>query len=154
MERPLNRKEINTYLNSLYAQMYIEKPVSVEQFIKDESYLGKVTSKGNAIYPIWIDALNTIFTDDSKIQVVLTGAIGTGKTATPQQAQEVHSMIRSLLGEIVDVQLADDIRILYGGSVKPDNTADLMAQEDVDGLLVGGASLKSDDFIAIIQAAA
>ena len=79
-ERPLNRKEINTYLNSLYAQMYREKPVSVEQFIRDEAYLGKVTSKGNAIYPIWIDALNTIFTDDSKIQVVLTGAIGTGKT--------------------------------------------------------------------------
>ena len=80
-------------------------------------------------------------------------AIGTGLTATPQQAQEVHSLIRKLLGETVDGQLAEDIRILYGGSVKPDNAADLMGQQDIDGLLVGGASLKADDFMAIIQAA-
>jgi triosephosphate isomerase len=80
-------------------------------------------------------------------------AIGTGLTATPQQAQEVHSLIRDLLGEIYNGQLADDIRILYGGSVKPDNTEDLMAENDIDGLLVGGASLNADDFKAIIQAA-
>jgi triosephosphate isomerase len=80
-------------------------------------------------------------------------AIGTGLTATPQQAQEVHAFIRELLGELVNKQLAEDIRILYGGSVKPDNTSELMAQQDIDGLLVGGASLKADDFLAIIQAA-
>jgi len=80
-------------------------------------------------------------------------AIGTGLTATPQQAQEVHAFIRELLGELVNKQLAEDIRILYGGSVKPDNTSELMAQKDVDGLLVGGASLKADDFLAIISAA-
>ena len=80
-------------------------------------------------------------------------AIGTGLTATPQQAQEVHALIRKLLGETVDGRLAEEIRILYGGSVKPGNAADLMAQQDIDGLLVGGASLKANDFVAIIRAA-
>lgn len=81
-------------------------------------------------------------------------AIGTGLTATPQQAQEVHSLIRRLLDEIGDEPLGGEIRILYGGSVKPDSAADLMRQPDVDGLLVGGASLKAEDFAAIIEAAA
>ncbi|MGD8500405.1 MAG: triose-phosphate isomerase [Phycisphaerales bacterium] len=80
-------------------------------------------------------------------------AIGTGLTATPHQAQEVHDLIRKLLGQMYDDQLAEEIRILYGGSVKPGNAADLMGQRDIDGLLVGGASLKADDFLAIIQAA-
>jgi triosephosphate isomerase len=80
-------------------------------------------------------------------------AIGTGLTATPQQAQEVHDFIRKLLGQMYDGQLAQEIRILYGGSAKPGNAAELMGQQDVDGLLVGGASLKADDFLAIIQAA-
>jgi triosephosphate isomerase len=79
-------------------------------------------------------------------------AIGTGLTATPQQAQEVHSLIRKLLGEMYNQDLADDMRILYGGSVKPDNAAELMGQDDIDGALVGGASLKVDDFMAIIEA--
>jgi triosephosphate isomerase len=80
-------------------------------------------------------------------------AIGTGLTATPQQAQEAHDFIRKLIGRMFNDQLASEIRILYGGSVKPSNAADLMGQEDVDGSLVGGASLKADDFLAIIQAA-
>ena len=80
-------------------------------------------------------------------------AIGTGLTATPQQAQEVHDFIRKLLAQMYDDQLAEGIRILYGGSAKPNNAADLMGQPDIDGLLVGGASLKADDFLAIIQAA-
>jgi triosephosphate isomerase len=79
-------------------------------------------------------------------------AIGTGLTATPEQAQEVHELIRKLLGQMYDESLAEEIRILYGGSVKPGNAADLMGNKDVDGLLVGGASLKADDFLAIIQA--
>jgi triosephosphate isomerase len=81
-------------------------------------------------------------------------AIGTGLTATPQQAQEVHALIRKLLWEIYDSQLAEEIGILYGGSVKPSNAGELMREEDVDGLLVGGASLNADDFVAIIKAAA
>ena len=79
-------------------------------------------------------------------------AIGTGLTATPQQAREAQGLIRKLLVQMYDGKLAQEIRILYGGSVKPDNAAELMAQEDVDGLLVGGASLNPDDFLAIIQA--
>jgi triosephosphate isomerase len=81
-------------------------------------------------------------------------AIGTGRTATPQQAQEVHAFIRALLAKMYDANLAREIRIQYGGSVKADNARELMAQEDVDGLLVGGASLKADEFVKIIQAAA
>jgi triosephosphate isomerase len=80
-------------------------------------------------------------------------AIGTGRTATPQQAQETHGFIRELIAKMYDEQLAEEIRILYGGSVKPDSAESLMRQNDVDGLLVGGASLKADDFLVIIQAA-
>jgi triosephosphate isomerase len=80
-------------------------------------------------------------------------AIGTGRTATPQQAQEVHNFIRKLLAELYNDQLAEEMRILYGGSVKPDNAEELMGQQDVDGVLVGGASLKANDFIEIIKAA-
>ena len=80
-------------------------------------------------------------------------AIGTGLTATAQQAQEVQSMIREVLVEMYNGELAEEIRIVYGGSAKPDNAAELMAERDIDGLLVGGASLKAEDFLAIIQAA-
>jgi triosephosphate isomerase len=79
-------------------------------------------------------------------------AIGTGLTATPQQAQEVHYMIRQLVAKLYGREAADEIRIQYGGSVKTDNAAELMAQPDIDGLLVGGASLKADDFVAIVKA--
>jgi triosephosphate isomerase len=78
-------------------------------------------------------------------------AIGTGQTATPRQAQEVQAFIRKLLGEVFSSSLAAGIRILYGGSVKPDNTAELMAMEDVDGALVGGASLEVGSFVQIIK---
>lgn len=80
-------------------------------------------------------------------------AIGTGLTATPDQAQEVHAFIRKLLGDLYDSTVAEETRILYGGSAKPENAAELMGCDDIDGLLVGGASLKAKDFLAIIQAA-
>jgi len=80
-------------------------------------------------------------------------AIGTGRTATPQQAQEVHAFIRNLLAGLYGANVAREARILYGGSAKADNAKELMAQPDVDGLLVGGASLKADEFVKIIQAA-
>ena len=76
-------------------------------------------------------------------------AIGTGKVATDEQAQEVHAFIRGHLAEIYDTQTAAATRILYGGSVKPGNVDGLMTQPDVDGALVGGASLKADDFARI-----
>ncbi len=78
-------------------------------------------------------------------------AIGTGKTATPAQAQEVHKFIRELLTKTYNEEAAQTLRIQYGGSVKPENTAELMAQEDIDGALVGGASLKADSFVAIVK---
>jgi len=81
-------------------------------------------------------------------------AIGTGRTATPQQAQDVHDFVRKLLAETYEDRLSEEMRILYGGSVKPNNSADLMSQPDIDGLLVGGASLNADDFLAIIRSAA
>ena len=78
-------------------------------------------------------------------------AIGTGKTATPAQAQDVHKFIRGLLAELYDEDVAQTVRIQYGGSVKPENSAELMSQPDIDGALVGGASLKADSFIGIIK---
>ncbi|MCF6267294.1 MAG: triose-phosphate isomerase [Desulfuromusa sp.] len=78
-------------------------------------------------------------------------AIGTGKTATNEQAQEAHSFIRGLVREMFNQDVADKIRILYGGSVKPNNVDGLMAQADIDGALVGGASLKAEDFIRIVR---
>ena len=80
-------------------------------------------------------------------------AIGTGKVATPRQADEVHQDLRSLLAESYNAEIAEKVLILYGGSVKPDNAAELLAEPNVDGALVGGASLKADDFLAIAEAA-
>ena len=80
-------------------------------------------------------------------------AIGTGLTATPDQADEVHAMIRSLVGELYDGEVAASLTIQYGGSVKPDNASDLMSMENVDGALVGGASLKAEQFVPIVEAA-
>jgi len=79
-------------------------------------------------------------------------AIGTGRTATAAQAQEVHAAVRAILRELAGAG-ADGIRIQYGGSVKPENAAELMAQPDVDGALVGGASLKAADFVQIVKGA-
>jgi len=80
-------------------------------------------------------------------------AIGTGKNATPEQAQTMHRFIRDLVVAHFDGDTGQVVRILYGGSVKPQNASDLMRQADIDGALVGGASLKADSFFAIIQAA-
>ncbi len=79
-------------------------------------------------------------------------AIGTGKTATPEMAQQVHELIRGCLAQ-GDASAATGVRILYGGSMKPDNAKELLAMADIDGGLIGGASLKSADFLAIAQAA-
>lgn len=92
--------------------------------------------------------------DAAKITVAYepVWAIGTGVTATPQQAQEVHAMIRGLLAELYDSATAEQIRIQYGGSVKPSNAGELLALPDVDGALVGGVSLKAADFVGIVRA--
>jgi len=80
-------------------------------------------------------------------------AIGTGKTATPQQAEEVHHFIRKLIENHFSEEFAENLRILYGGSVKPDNSNDLLSQKNIDGALVGGACLNADSFLNIIKSA-
>jgi len=80
-------------------------------------------------------------------------AIGTGLTATPQQAQEVHAFIRELVAKLYDAELADAMRIQYGGSVTAANSRELMGRPDIDGALVGGASLKAPEFLGIIRSA-
>lgn len=81
-------------------------------------------------------------------------AIGTGRTATPEQAQAAHAFIRKTLGELWDAATADKVRIQYGGSVKPQNAAELMREPDIDGALVGGASMEPRGFAEIVKAAA
>lgn len=78
-------------------------------------------------------------------------AIGTGETASPEQAQEMHAFIRKTIADKAGKEVAEDISILYGGSVKPANAKEIFAKEDVDGGLIGGASLKAEDFMAIVH---
>lgn len=80
-------------------------------------------------------------------------AIGTGKVATPEQAQDVHRDLRKLIQAQYNAAIAEQVRIQYGGSVKPSNAAELLAQPDIDGALVGGASLKASDFLGIAAGA-
>ena len=80
-------------------------------------------------------------------------AIGTGRTATPEQAEEVHQLIRKLVGQLYNWTVAEKLIVQYGGSVKRENAADLLSQPNIDGALVGGASLKADSFASIIRAA-
>jgi triosephosphate isomerase (TIM) len=95
--------------------------------------------------------------EDAMAQVVIAyepiWAIGTGEVATPEQAQEVHADLRRLLRTRYNDALAEKVRIQYGGSVKPENAAELLRQPDIDGALVGGASLKADSFLGIVAAA-
>lgn len=118
----LDEREANNTFNVLRTQ--IEQGIS--GLTKDE--LAKVVI---AYEPVW--------------------AIGTGKTATDDQAQEAHAFIRGVVANLYDHNAADSIRILYGGSVKPENVKGLMSQPDIDGALVGGASLKADSFAAIVN---
>lgn len=104
--------------------------------------------------------INETFKDLSKEEMIKTviayepiWAIGTGKTATPEQAEEIHIFIRNLLSQKFDKETADFIRIQYGGSIKPDNAEDLFNKNNIDGGLVGGASLQANSFFQIIEAA-
>ena len=106
----------------------IREQVSVALRGMDEEILGNLVI---AYEPVW--------------------AIGTGRTATPEQAQEMHQFIRNLLTESISDAFAATTMILYGGSVKPDNSAELLSQPDIDGALVGGASLDADSFAAIVK---
>jgi triosephosphate isomerase len=99
-----------------------------------------------------LNVVNTVDLDRVVVAYEPVWAIGTGVTATPQMAQEVHAMLRAKLAE-KSKAAAEKVQILYGGSMKPDNAAELLAMPDIDGGLIGGASLKAADFLAIIKSA-
>ena len=99
-----------------------------------------------------IDAAGVASLANAVIAYEPVWAIGTGKVASPEQAQEVHAFIRNKLAKL-DSAIAEKVQILYGGSMNPGNVADLIAQPDIDGGLIGGASLKAEDFLALCQAA-
>ena len=106
--------------------------LSMTWLIRTDAFLDQVASAVIAYEPVW--------------------AIGTGRTATPETAQSVHAFIRGWLSDSFPSFVSAQTRILYGGSVKPANAADLLGQKDIDGALVGGASLKAESFKGIAQA--
>lgn len=107
---------------------------------------------GSQLAPV-LDLVGVEAFKDAVVAYEPVWAIGTGRTASPQQAQDVHAFIRGVV-KARDARIGDSLPLLYGGSVKPDNAAELFAQPDVDGGLVGGASLVAADFLAIARAAA
>jgi triosephosphate isomerase len=100
-----------------------------------------------------LQGISTADMDRAAIAYEPVWAIGTGRNATPLQAQQVHVHIRKLISQQFSWAVAEKVAILYGGSVKPENARDLLAQSDIDGALVGGACLKADSFAAIVDAA-
>jgi triosephosphate isomerase (TIM) len=120
-----------------------------------ETFAEREAGQTDAVVGRQIDVVLAVLGADDLAKVVIAyepvWAIGTGKTATPQMAQDVHAMIRAKLAA-KDAAVADKVRILYGGSMKPDNAKELLAMPDIDGGLIGGAALKAADFIEIIRA--
>jgi len=101
-------------------------------------------------------ALSEVSSDELRKVVIAyepVWAIGTGETASPEQAQKMHAFIRTVLSKLSSEKIADSIRILYGGSMKPDNAEELLSQPDVDGGLIGGASMKAESFYTIVESA-
>ena len=118
----------------------------------DERERGETLSVVSCQLGAVLDGVDTALLNDFVVAYEPVWAIGTGMTATPQQAQDVHAGIRELLGKRCP-DMAARTRILYGGSVKASNAVDILGQSDVDGALVGGASLKAEEFLAICRAA-
>ncbi|MDB5934360.1 MAG: triose-phosphate isomerase, partial [Massilia sp.] len=121
-----------------------------------ETLAEREASQTFAVVSSQLDAVLALLGDADVARLVLAyepvWAIGTGRTATPAMAQEVHAQLRAQLKQ-KNAAAADTVQILYGGSMKPDNAGELMAQPDIDGGLIGGAALKAADFLAIIHAA-
>jgi triosephosphate isomerase (TIM) len=134
--------------------------VALDNGITPVSCVGETLSEREAgrtmdVVKRQVDAILNALTAEEARRIVIAyepvWAIGTGKVATPEQAQEVHAFIRLRIGGVHGKATADVLRILYGGSVKPDNVRGLMALPDVDGALVGGASLKADSFLKLVH---
>ena len=129
------------------------KPIVCIGETLDEREAGKVnevikTQLEGALVGVTADAADTLVVAYEPVW-----AIGTGKTATPEMAEEVHAEIRRLLAGLIGTEAAEKVRILYGGSMKPANAPELLAQNNIDGGLIGGAALKANDFAGIIEAA-
>ncbi len=140
----INKKIKSALENNLTPILCVGETLNEREVDKTREIVGEQLNKG----------LNGIKNKDMKNIVVAyepIWAIGTGKTATPEQAEEVHSFIRNLLKSMFDSKTAEDIIILYGGSVKPNNAKDLVSKDNIDGALVGGASLDAKDFAEIIK---
>lgn len=123
----------------------VGEPIEVRSNGKEENYVGKQLDA-------LVDGLQLPQLESCVIAYEPIWAIGTGETASPEQAQAMHAFIRNKLAQR-DTQLGQNVRILYGGSVKAENAKELFSQQDIDGGLVGGASLDKDSFVAICQSA-
>ena len=121
---------------------------------KEERDSGKMWEKVSGQVRRVVEELEDVRGDGIVFAYEPIWAIGTGDTATPEDAQDAIGRIRGLLGELEGEEFAENVRILYGGSIKPENAAEIMAQDDVDGGLVGGASLEVESFAKLIEAAA
>ncbi len=140
----VNSKVKSAIQAGLIAIVCVGETLTERESAKAESVVQSQLIKG-------LDGLTVADTERIIIAYEPVWAIGTGKTATPEQAQEMHAVIRRTIVETHGKQVADGMRILYGGSVKPDNIGELMSQEDVDGALVGGASLEATSFEKIVN---
>jgi triosephosphate isomerase len=140
----VNAKVVAAYRNELTPILCVGEPLEVR---REGGQVAHATGQLRA-------ALEGVTAEQARSIVVAyepIWAIGTGEVATPDDAQEVCAELRTTLAELYTGDLADGVRVLYGGSVKPDNAAAIMAQEDVDGALVGGASLSVEDFAGIVR---
>ncbi len=145
-DQMVNRKVRAAHEASLRPIVCVGETLQERDAGKVETVLGKQLRESLA-------ELSTKELQETVIAYEPVWAIGTGRNATPAQAQDAHAFIRSVLSEISDSGTAEKMRIQYGGSVKPENAAELMSQEDIDGALVGGASLDPRSFAQIVKAA-
>lgn len=128
------------------------KPIYCCGEVLEEREGGKLYDVVEAQISVGLDGLTPADMEKVVIAYEPVWAIGTGKVATPEQAQEMHHFIRQLLVRLFNDEVAENTSLLYGGSCKPSNAAELFANPDVDGGLIGGASLKAEDFAAIVNA--
>ena len=141
----INRKVLAGLTGGLKVILCIGETLEERQGEQTEKVLDRQLTAGLAgVGPESVDKLTIAYEP--------VWAIGTGQTASTAQAQEAHAFVRGRVGQLLSAEAGESIRIQYGGSVKPDNAAELLAEPDVDGALVGGASLKAADFLAIIEA--
>ncbi len=143
-DRSVNRKTKAALSSGLVAIVCVGESLSERESGKAESVVKSQLESG-------LEGLTVSDMERIIIAYEPVWAIGTGKTATPEQAQDMHAAVRKTVEALHGSEVASAVRILYGGSVKPDNIATLMSQPDVDGALVGGASLEADSFARIVN---